>query len=69
MDQEKPNPLFNLVNHQPNIDKIYLYAEDPYKAKHHLLINQRESAVLKHLDDFKVFIGYSKDMDNIFKNM
>ena len=21
--------LFNLINHQPDIDKIYLYAKDP----------------------------------------
>ena len=27
------NSLFNLINHQPNINKIYLYSEDPYEAK------------------------------------
>ena len=26
----KTNSLFNLINHQPDIDKIYLYAKDPY---------------------------------------
>ena len=30
---EKTYPLFNLVNHQADIDKIYLYAKDPYKVK------------------------------------
>ena len=25
----KTNPLFNVINHQPDIDKIYLYAKDP----------------------------------------
>ena len=29
----KINLLFNLISHQPNIDKIYLYAKDPYEAK------------------------------------
>ena len=29
----KTNSLFNLVNQQPDTDKIYLYAKDPYKAK------------------------------------
>ena len=29
----KTNSLFNLINQQPDIDKIYLYAKDPYKAK------------------------------------
>ena len=34
----KVNSLFNLISHQPNIDKIYLYAKDPFEAKYHLLI-------------------------------
>ena len=29
----KTNSLFNLINQQPHINKIYLYAKDPYKAK------------------------------------
>ena len=28
----KTNSLFNLLIHQPYIDKIYLYAEDQYQA-------------------------------------
>ena len=27
------NALLNLINIQPDTDKIYLYAKDPYKAK------------------------------------
>ena len=34
----KINTLLNLINHQPNIDKMYLYAKDTSKAKHKLLI-------------------------------
>ena len=30
----KTNSLFNLINYQPNIDKIYLHAKDPYEAKY-----------------------------------
>ena len=30
----KINALLNLRNNQPNIDKIYLYAKDPYEAKY-----------------------------------
>ena len=26
--------LFNLINQQPDIDKNYLYAKDPYEAKY-----------------------------------
>ena len=29
----KTNSLFNLISHQPDIDKIYLYAKDLYEAK------------------------------------
>ena len=45
----KTNALLNLINNQPNIDKIYLYAKDPYEAKYLFLINRRENTGLKHL--------------------
>ena len=35
----KTNALLNLINNQPDIDKIYLYAKDPYEAKNQFLIN------------------------------
>lgn len=31
-----------LINHHPNIDKIYLYAIDPYQPKYQVLINKRQ---------------------------
>ena len=30
----KTNALLNLINHEPDIDKIYLYAKDPFEAKY-----------------------------------
>ena len=30
----KTNTLLNLINNQPDIDKIYLYAKDPYETKY-----------------------------------
>ena len=39
----KTNVLLNLIENQPHIDKIYLYAKDPYEAKCQYLINKRES--------------------------
>ena len=48
---------------------IYLYAKDPYRAKYQLLINKRESTILNYLKDPKVFIEYSNDMDDIYKNI
>ena len=44
----KTNALLNLINNQPDIDKIYLYAKDPYEAKHQHLINKREKVGLAH---------------------
>ena len=29
----KTNSLFNLINHQPDIDKIYLFAKDSWEPK------------------------------------
>ena len=65
----KTNSLFNLINHQPDIDKIDLYTKDPYEAKYQFLINKREDAGRKHFNDSKTFIKYSNDMDNIYKNI
>ena len=64
----KTNLLFNLISQQPDIDKIYSYAKDPYKAKHQFLINKRESTGSKHLNDSKDFIEYSNNMDDVNKN-
>ena len=32
----KMNALLNLINNKPDIDKIYLYAKDPYADKYQL---------------------------------
>ena len=42
-----------MINHQQNIDKIYLYAKDPDEAKNKLLIYKREIAGLNYLNDSK----------------
>ena len=59
--------MLNPINHESDIDKIYLYAKDPYEAKYQLLINKKESADLKYLNDSKTFIEYSNDMNDIIK--
>ena len=51
-----------MLDYEPDIDKIYLYAKNPYEAKYQLLINKRESTGLKYSD-------YSDDMDDIYKNI
>ena len=59
----------NLINNQPDIDKIYLYAKDPYEAKYQCLINKREKVGLDHFNDPKTFMDYSNDMQDIYKNI
>ena len=63
------NALLNLINNQPDIDEIYLYAKDPYEAKYQILINKKESTILKHFNDFKAFIEYSNDMQDVYENI
>ena len=58
MDQEEKKLLFNLMSHQPEIDKIYLYVKNPYEAKYQLLISKRERIGLKRFNDYKAFIEY-----------
>ena len=65
----KTKTLLNLINNQPDIDKTYLYAKDPYEDKHQFLIKKRESIGLKHFNDPKVFIEYSNDMHDVYKNV
>lgn len=40
---ERPNALLNLINHQPDIDKVKLYAKDPYEEKYKLSMNKPKS--------------------------
>ena len=65
----KTNALLNLINNQPYIDKIYLYAKDSYEDKYQFLIKKRESIGLKHFNYPKAFIEYSNDKHDIYKNI
>ena len=65
----KSNSLFNLINQQPEIDKFYSYAKDQNEAKDQFLIKKREDVGTKYFNDSKVFIEYSNDVDDIYKNI
>ena len=65
----KTNTLLNLINNEQDIDKIYLYAKDPYEDKYQYLVNKRESAGLKQFNDLKAFIEYSNDMHDVYKDI
>ena len=40
----KTNALLNLINNQPDIDEIYLYAKDPYEDKYQFLIKKKKAS-------------------------
>ena len=64
----KTNLLLNLIENQPDIDKIYLHAKDPYEAKYQYLINKREGVGIDHFSNPKAFIEYS-NMHDVYKNV
>ena len=59
----------NLIEDQADINKIYLHAKDPYEAKYQYLINKIERVGINHFNDPKVFIEYSNDMRDVYKNV
>ena len=59
----------NLINNEPDINKIYLYAKDPYEDKYQFLIKKRQSIGLKHVNDPKAFIEYSSNMHDVYNNI
>ena len=65
----KTNVLLNLIDNQPDIDKIYLYVKDLYEAKYQYLINIREKVGIDHFDDPKAFTEYSNAMHDVYKNI
>ena len=65
----KTNLSLNLIEKQPDIDKIYLYAKDPYESKYQYLINKREGVTINHFNDPKAFIEHSNDMHDVYKNI
>ena len=61
--------IIKFIKNQPDIDKIYLYAKDPYESKYQFSFKKKESKGLKHFNDPKVFIEYSNDMQDVHKNV
>ena len=65
----KTNTLLHLINNLHPIDKIYLYAKDIHKSKYEYLINKREQAGIKNLNDPNAFIEYSDDMNDVLDDI
>ena len=65
----KTNTLLHLINNLHPIDKIYLYAKDINEPKYEYLINKREQAGIKNLNDPHAFVEYSDDMDDVLDDI
>ena len=67
---EKTNYLLNSIQKDNKIiDKIYLYAKDLEEPKYQLLIDKREKAGIKNLNDTTAFIEHSSTVDDIVENI
>ena len=58
-----------MTENQPDIDKIYLYAKDPYEAKYQYLVKICEKVGIDHHNDPRAYIGYSNNMRDVYKNI
>ena len=47
IDDYLKEKIFNLINRQWDIDKIYLYTKDTYEVKYLIFINKTESTGLQ----------------------
>ena len=65
----KTNTLLHLINNLHPIDKIYLYAKDIHEPKYEYLINKREQAGIKNLNDPHAFIEYSDNMNDVLDDI
>ena len=65
----KTNTLLHLINNLHPIDKIYLYAKDIHEPKYEYLINKREQAGIKNLNDLNTFIEYSDDINDVLDDI
>ena len=65
----KTNTLLHLTNNLHPIDQIYLYAKGIHEPKYEYLINKREQAGIKNVNDPHAFIEYSDDMNDVLDDI
>ena len=65
----KTNTLLHLINNLHPIDKICLYEKDIHELQYEYLINKREQAGIKNLNDPHAFIEYSDDMNDVLDDI
>ena len=57
------------LKEQDDIDKIYLHAKDLSEPKHAFFIKRCEDARIKHLNDWKAFIGHSNTVNDVYEDI
>ena len=65
----KTNTLLHLIDKFHPIDKIYLYTKDTDEEKYQYLINIREQAGIKNLNDPHAFIESSNDTNDVLEDI
>ena len=65
----KTNTLLHLINNFHPIDKINLYAKDTDEKKYQFLINKREQAGIKNLNEPHEFLEHSNDMNDVLDDI
>ena len=65
----KTNTLLHLIDKFHPIHKIYLYTEGTDEDKYQYLINKREQAGMKNLNDPHAFIEYSSDTNDVLEDI
>ena len=66
----KTNALLNLIQEDNSIiDMIYLHAKALEEPKYQFLIEKREKAAIKNLNDPNAFIEYPNTMDDVYNNI
>ena len=65
----KANTLLHSIDNFHPVVKIYLYAKDTDEKKYQYLINKREQAGIKNLNDPHAFIEYSNDMNDVLDDI
>ena len=65
----KTNALFNLINEQYNIDRIYLYAKDLSEPKYEYLIKKHQNAGIKYLNDPNAYTECFNTIDDVYENI
>ena len=60
----------NLIKHRrPDIEKIYLYIQDPFESKYQSLTNGTKKIGIKNLKNPKAFIDYLQTIDDVYESL